>query len=164
MTREDFTSNRTLQNIVDEFMYAYASAIIDTDHSATGNLALNQEKIIQYDGRFFSIYLSLEDYWKYLEYGTRPHFPPLEKIKEWIRIKPVTPLPQANGKLPTENQLAFLIGRKISRVGTPATHLLEDTQNTFRLADKIQQEMIEIIGNRIKEYSEEYWGGTQKIK
>ena len=164
MTREDFTSNRTLQNIVDEFMYAYASAIIDTDHSATGNLALNQEKIIQYDGRFFSIYLSLEDYWKYLEYGTRPHFPPLEKIKEWIRIKPVTPLPQANGKLPTENQLAFLIGRKISREGTPATHLLEDTQNTFRLADKIQQEMIEIIGNRIKEYSEEYWGGTQKIK
>lgn len=164
MTREDFTSNRTLQNIVDEFMYAYASAIIDTNHSATGNLALNQEKIIQYDGRFFSIYLSLEDYWKYLEYGTRPHFPPLEKIKEWIRIKPVTPLPQANGKLPTENQLAFLIGRKISRVGTPATHLLEDTQNTFRLADKIQQEMIKIIGNRIKEYSEEYWGGTQKIK
>lgn len=164
MTREDFTSNRTLQNIVDEFMYAYASAIIDTDHSATGNLALNQQKIIQYDGRFFSIYLSLEDYWKYLEYGTRPHFPPLEKIKEWIRIKPVTPLPQANGKLPTENQLAFLIGRKISRVGTPATHLLEDTQNTFRLADKIQQEMIKIIGNRIKEYSEEYWGGTQKIK
>ena len=164
MTREDFTSNRTLQNIVDEFMYAYASAIIDTDHSATGNLALNQEKIIQYDGRFFSIYLSLEDYWKYLEYGTRPHFPPLEKIKEWIRIKPVTPLPQANGKLPTENQLAFLIGRKISREGTPATHLLEDTQNTFRLADKIQQEMIKIIGNRIKEYSEEYWGGTQKIK
>ena len=164
MTREDFTSNRTLQNIVDEFMYAYASAIIDTNHSATGNLALNQEKIIQYDGRFFSIYLSLEDYWKYLEYGTKPHFPPLEKIKEWIRIKPVTPLPQANGKLPTENQLAFLIGRKISRVGTPATHLLEDTQNTFRLADKIQQEMIKIIGNRIKEYSEEYWGGTQKIK
>lgn len=164
MTREDFTSNRTIQNIVDEFMYAYASAIIDTNHSATGNLALNQEKIIQYDGRFFSIYLSLEDYWKYLEYGTKPHFPPLEKIKEWIRIKPVTPLPQANGKLPTENQLAFLIGRKISRVGTPATHLLEDTQNTFRLADKIQQEMIEIIGNRIKEYSEEYWGGTQKIK
>lgn len=164
MTREDFTSNRTLQNIVDEFMYAYASAIIDTDHSATGNLALNQQKIIQYDGRFFSIYLSLEDYWKYLEYGTRPHFPPLEKIKEWIRIKPVTPLPQANGKLPTENQLAFLIGRKISREGTPATHLLEDTQNTFRLADKIQQEMIKIIGNRIKEYSEEYWGGTQKIK
>ena len=164
MTREDFTSNRTLQNIVDEFMYAYASAIIDTDHSSTGNLALNQEKIIQYDGRFFSIYLSLEDYWKYLEYGTKPHFPPLEKIKEWIRIKPVVPLPQANGKLPTENQLAFLIGRKISRVGTPATHLLEDTQNTFRLADKIQQEMIKIIGNRIKEYSEEYWGGTQKIK
>ena len=164
MTREDFTSNRTLQNIVDEFMYAYASAIIDTNHSATGNLALNQEKIIQYDGRFFSIYLSLEDYWKYLEYGTKPHFPPLEKIKEWIRIKPVTPLPQANGKLPTENQLAFLIGRKISRVGTPATHLLEDTQNTFRLADNIQQEMIKIIDNRIKAYSEDYWGGTQKIK
>ena len=164
MTREDFTSNITIQNIVDEFMYAYASAIIDTNHSATGNLALNQEKIIQYDGRFFSIYLSLEDYWKYLEYGTKPHFPPLEKIKEWIRIKPVVPLPQANGKLPTENQLAFLIGRKIRRVGTPATHLLEDTQNTFRLTDKIQQEMIKIIGNRIKEYSEEYWGGTQKIK
>ena len=164
MTREDFTSNRTIQNIVDEFMYAYASAIIDTDHSATGNLALNQQKIIQYDGRFFSIYLSLEDDWKYLEYGTKPHFPPLEKIKEWIRIKPVVPLPQANGKLPTENQLAFKKKKKISRVGTPATHLLEDTQNTFRLADKIQQEMIEIIGNRIKEYSEEYWGGTQKIK
>lgn len=163
MKRDDLISNRTIQTIVDEFMYAYASAIIDTDHSATGNLALNQEKIIQYDGRYFSIYLSLEDYWKYLEYGTKPHFPPLEKIKEWIRIKPVVPLPQANEKLPTENQLAFLIGRKISREGTPATHLLEDTQNIFRLSDKIQKEMIEVFGNRIKEYSEEYWGGTQKI-
>ena len=163
MNRDDLVTNRTIKTIVDEFMYSYASAIIDTDHSATGNLALNQEKIIQYDGRFFSIYLSLEDYWKYLEYGTKPHFPPLEKIKEWIRIKPVVPLPQANGKLPTENQLAFLIGRKISREGTPATHLLEDTQNIFRLSDKIQQEMIEVFGNRIKEYSEEYWGGTQKI-
>lgn len=38
----------------------------------------------------------------------------------WIKIKPVLPRPDKNGKLPTQQQLAFLIARKISREGTPA--------------------------------------------
>ena len=125
-----------INKIVDDFMYSYMSHIADTNHSATGNLALNQRKIIKWDGRYFSISLQLEDYWKYLEYGTKPHFPPISAIREWIRVKPVLPRPY-NGKLPTENQLAYMIANKISRVGTPATHLLENTINDFQLESKI---------------------------
>lgn len=125
-----------INKIVDDFMYSYMSHIADTNHSATGNLGLNQRKIIKWDGRYFSISLQLEDYWKYLEYGTKPHFPPISAIREWIRIKPVLPRPY-NGKLPTENQLAYMIANKISKVGTPATHLLANTINDFQLESKI---------------------------
>ena len=66
----------------------------------------------------YAVDISLLEYWKYIENGTRPHFPPVSAIREWIRVKPVIPRPFENGKLPTESQLAFLIARKISRVGT----------------------------------------------
>lgn len=140
-----------INRIVDDFMYAYLSAISDSDHSASGRLALTQKKIIEFDGRYFSISLQLEDYWKYLEYGTKPHFPPIDKIKEWIRIKPVLPRPLQNGKLPTENQLAFLICRKISKAGTKPTHLLADTVRDFQLESKIYKELEKQFQNAQKE-------------
>lgn len=68
-----------------------------------------------------------------------------DAILEWIRVKPVTPYPDANGKVPTENQLAYLITRKIHRVGykgsdafTEATDsFMADSSNFDRLNDAI---------------------------
>lgn len=134
-----------LDSLMNEFQYAYASNLIENGHTASGNLALNQKHYFVFDGRYYRIYLQLEDYWKYLEYGTKPHFPPVEKIAEWIRIKPVLPRPNTKGKLPTQKQLAFMIARKISREGTKPTHTLQQTIDEFQLRNKVKKLFIESI-------------------
>lgn len=79
----------------------------------------------------YEVVMNLNDYWKYVENGTRPHFPPPDKILTWIQIKPIIPRPDALGRTPTENQLAYLIGRKIAREGTEGTHDLEKTKDAI---------------------------------
>ena len=138
-----------LDSLMNEFQYAYASKLIDTNHTATGNLALNQKHHFVFDGRYYRIYLELEDYWKYLEYGTKPHFPPVEKIAEWIRIKPVLPRPNAKGKLPTQNQLAFMIARSISIKGTKPTHTLHQTIDEFQLRNKVKKLFIDAVKKQL---------------
>jgi hypothetical protein len=54
----------------------------------------------KFNGRYLTISLNLQDYWKYVEDGTRPHFPPIEDILQWIKVKPVLPR-KRKGKLPT---------------------------------------------------------------
>lgn len=77
----------------------------------------------------FEVTMTLNDYWKYVESDTRPHFPPPDKILRWIEIKPIHPRPMANGAIPTPKQLAFLISRKISEVGTKGSHDLEKVKD-----------------------------------
>ena len=134
-----------LDSLMNEFQNAYASNLKETNHYASGNLALNQKHYFVFDGRYYRIYLQLEDYWKYLEYGTKPHFPPVEKIAEWIRIKPVLPRPNAKGKLPTQNQLAFLIARSISKKGTKPTHTLQQTIDEFQLRNKVKKLFMDAV-------------------
>ena len=75
----------------------------------------------------YEVVLSLEEYWKYVEYGTRPHWPPVSAILRWVQVKPVIPRPGADGRIPTQKQLAYLIARKISRVGTEGSDDLRRT-------------------------------------
>lgn len=100
----------------------------------------------------YAVDLSLADYWQYVEYGRCPgKFPPLDKILEWVRIKPVIPRPLSNGKLPTEKQLAFLIGRKIAREGiapTPALAAASDMtfdQFLTRIGDALSADLSEAV-------------------
>ena len=79
--------------------------------------------------RAFEITMTLNDYWKYVEDDTKPHFPPVSKILEWVQIKPIIPRPDANGKIPSPKSLAFLIGRAISEHGTKGSHDLEKTKD-----------------------------------
>ena len=79
--------------------------------------------------RAWEITMTLNDYWKYIEDDTKPHFPPPQKILEWVQIKPVIPRPDANGRIPSQKSLAFLIGRAINENGTTGTHDLEKTKD-----------------------------------
>lgn len=106
----------------------YKIALTDSDRVASGKLLNSVDYIYNSDGRSYSVSLKLEEWWKWVEYGRRPgKFPPVDKILEWIRVKPILPYPDSNGKLPTEKQLAFLIGRKISEEGYEGSHDLERT-------------------------------------
>ena len=79
--------------------------------------------------RAFEVTMSLNDYWKYVEDDTKPHFPPMNKLLEWVQIKPVIPRPDANGRIPSQKSLAFLIGRAINEHGTTGSHDLEKTKD-----------------------------------
>ena len=87
---------------------------INDDRIATGDLLNSVEYIIEKDDRQIEVSLQLKEWWKYVEEDTKPHFPPPDAMLNYIKAKPILPKPDRNGKLPTPNQLAYLIGRKIS--------------------------------------------------
>ena len=106
----------------------YKTNLEASGRRATGNLITSVNTTVTTDEQSFTIELQLEDWWKYVEEGRGPgRFPPVDKILEWLRVKPILPTPMANGKLPTEQQLAFLIGRKIANEGFQGTYDLEHT-------------------------------------
>ena len=108
-----------------EFIELYKSNLVASGRPASGKLAESLSYHVDLGTNVYAVDISLLEYWKYIENGTRPHFPPVSAIRDWIRVKPVIPRPFENGKLPTESQLAFLIARKISRVGTEGTNDFE---------------------------------------
>ena len=87
---------------------------------ASGLLGDSLEKIVEIGDNRFSVSIVLQDYWEYVENGRKPgKFPPPNRIREWILVKPIKPKAGKDGRLPTVNQLAYLIGRKISLEGIP---------------------------------------------
>lgn len=124
---------------------------ITDDRIATGDLLNSVEYIIEKDDRQIEVSLQLEEWWKYVEYDTKPHFPPPDAMLNYIKAKPILPRQDRNGKLPTPNQLAYLIGRKISEVGTTGTHNVRDTVRLIneRYEEKIGQAISEDINNEL---------------
>lgn len=117
------------------------------EHRASGKLQDTCRYIINTGSNSIELSLSLQSYWQYLEAGTKPHFPPIQAIRDWITIKPVLPYPDSNGKLPTPEQLAFLIARKISEVGTQGDGLLQEsitdvmTEFEFQLDEAVTRDV-----------------------
>lgn len=94
--------------------------------SASGKLYDSVQTQVIAGDTALQVTITLEDYWKYTEEGRNPGtFPNLDAIREWVRIKPILPSPFYDGKLPTQDQLAFLIGRKIKEDGIPARPYME---------------------------------------
>lgn len=121
------------------------------DRKASGKLE-DFTTDVEIDENKFRIIFNLEEYWKYVEYGRGPgKMPPISKIEEWIRIKPIVPN-AVDGKVPDTRQLAFMIARKIGRVGTPAFYPLHTTltsQDTEILISAIKQEILKQIAKYI---------------
>ena len=122
---------KVLQEYAVEFRNMYQDNLIRSDRIASGELLNSIEAQVTVNGTAYEVQLRLADYWKYVEEDTRPHWPPLAPILEWVRVKPVLPRPDASGKLPGPEQLAYLISRKIARFGTTGTHDLQKTQETM---------------------------------
>lgn len=80
-------------------------------------------------GGVYSVELKHKDYMKYIENGTKPHFPPFKAILKWVREKPLPTRENSGNKgLPSEKSLAFLIQRKIGREGTEGKPIVARTQ------------------------------------
>lgn len=154
-----------LQEFADSAEVLYREKLIDSDAIADGSLINSVKANITVRNTNYTVYLSLLDYWKYIEEGRKPNskFPPPNEILKWIQSKPIIPRPDQNGKLPTEKQLSFLIGRKIAKEGIKAKPLLTETvesvYNEFidkiveAFAEDVQESAFEIITSQINQSS-----------
>lgn len=106
----------------------YKRKLTDKGINASYKLLNSVETVVRRNDDEFTVTINLEDYWIYVENGRKAgKFPPIDKILEWIRIKPVIPYTDSRGRLPTEEQLAFLIARKIAEQGTEGRKVLFET-------------------------------------
>lgn len=125
-------TSKVLEEYAAAVRNSYQDHLIESDKIASGELLNSCEYRIITGGTEVSVVLDLANYWKYVEYGRKAgKWPPIDKIRDWIKVKPVLPTEMTlkNGKkrLPTENQLAYLIARKIGTEGIEPKHLLRDT-------------------------------------
>lgn len=140
-----------LNSIVQDMLDRYKKAISDSRHMASGQLANTATYKIVINGKWVEIYFNLSDYWKYLELGTRPHFPPIDVIEKWITVKRIVPS-NINSKVPSTRQLAYMICRDISIHGTKPTKLLQKTINE---SDDLIQQLIDVITKQLEQEIEE---------
>lgn len=105
--------------------------------------------VMNVNGNFYEIIFNAPKYWKYANDGRRPgKMPPVNVIADWVRRRNITPYALKNGKLPTTDQLAFMIARKIGRDGTTGIHFLEksiDEQKSYwddKISEAISNDII----------------------
>lgn len=134
-----------IQQLANGIVEQYRKVLADEGINASSTLSNTADVIVELNGDMVVISLQLEEYWKYVEYGRRPgKMPPIDNIKEWIKVKPVIP-DARTGKIPSAEQLAFLIARKIGREGIPARHPINKTvytDITEQIIDAIKAEIV----------------------
>ena len=138
-----------INRIAEELAKSYKQQLSADGKNASGRLSNTASYLVNYNGTLLKISLLLEDYWKYVENDTKPHFPPIDKIRQWIKVKPILPTAR-KGKLPTEKQLAYLIARKISKVGTKGSHSLQSTLDKANIYNKVINEIQNQIIEKLK--------------
>ena len=152
MAEELFYPSRLLallQELGKEVEENYKEHLREHDRVASGDLMRSIHTEVEVNGTTYEVVMNLADYWKYVEYDTKPHWLPKAAIDKWIFIKPV--IPHGNPKPPSPEQLSFLIRRKIAEQGTKGTHDLRDTENAVipmyeeQLLEALQRDTIEYI-------------------
>lgn len=147
---------QALNDYAEAVKNAYTEILKADDHFATGNLINRLEYIVDINNTQTSVSLELEDYWKYLEYGTKPHMPPIETadgrgILPWVKVKKILPSETPGRKLPDNmpldklyKQSAYAIALGIKKKGTEASHNLEEAINDINTRYEV------IIGDAIE--------------
>ena len=134
--------------IASQIAEAYRATLRNDGKVATGRLS-NFSVDIDQDDRWFTIVFELEDYWKYVENGRAAgKFPPIDSIVQWIHVKPI--IPKAYGrKVPSTQQVAFMIGRKIANEGTKPTKALQNTLESGLVSD-LEDQLCDLILSQIE--------------
>lgn len=134
-----------IQQLANGIVEQYRKVLADEGINASSTLSNTADVVVELNGDMVVISLQLEEYWKYVEYGRRPgKMPPIDNIKDWIKVKPIIP-DARTGKIPSAEQLAFLIARKIGREGIPARHPINKTvytDVTEQIIDAIKAEIV----------------------
>ena len=119
----------TLEQYAQEVRNTYQDRLINNDRIASGKLLNSVEYQVVFNGVEYQVQLTLEKYWKYIEYGVsgavkntnRPFkhttWGAYPSILEWVKVKPVIPRPGKNGKIPSPQTLAGAITASIIKNG-----------------------------------------------
>lgn len=131
---EDDILLHILQQYGNQIIDSYRRKLYEGGSNATGLLGNSLSTTVNAENGIYEVTLQIQDYWRYLEYGRLPGtFPNIDAIRKWIQVKPVIPTVQSNGKIPTLEQLTFLISRKIARDGIEPRYYLNNTLDEIDL-------------------------------
>lgn len=131
---------------------------------ATGELADTMETIVEINDEYFKVSIKLQDYWYYLENGTKPHFPPLQAIKEWVEVKGITP-EERNGYKPSIEQLPYMIQKSIGKYGTEAHPFFNENKEIVykefenNIIYAIEEDIAEWVNDNITSAFQSIFGG-----
>lgn len=152
---------KTLNDFADYFIQAARDNLQGNNTNATYAL---YNSIQKYEQKYwigddeFSVKISLEDYWRYVEEGTGPAHVPDARAQYWPKIQPLIDWVQHKEGLPQVEGFAYAVRGKIHKEGTEPQPFFEpakqDAIERFRLAiDLAIQEDIDVfILSKVDEY------------
>lgn len=137
-------TERALREYGERVAAAYREKMRGHEHyTLSPDTLINRvDVIVQKGNASISVALKLADYWKYVEFGTRPHWPPKGAFIKWIEAKPILPHPDDNGRIPTPEQLDYLIRRAIAGQSPNQSSLRNPeggTKGTHDLAEAVEE-------------------------
>ena len=133
----------------------YRKKMDAADYNKQGEL-YNFKWTTEWKDNLFEVNFDLPSYFPFAEYGRRPgKFPPPDAILKWIQFKRLVPRPGRDGKVPSTNQLVYLISRKIATKGTEGKHLFEKTLDDSSL-DNLADKLVELITAEFEKEIEKY--------
>lgn len=159
---DDLINFDNLRAVLEEYGKAvaeqYKANLRRDGRPASHKLEDSIETFVDVDGQDFIVRMRLEEYWKYIEYGTKGwytgnasrKFPPVSAILQWIQVKPVIPRPDAKGRIPSPQSLAYLIGRKIRDFGTKGRADL--TEAKMEVTEQWRERIAEALGHDMQYY------------
>lgn len=142
-----------LEDLAKDIKDNYKAQLELHDRIASGDLINSVSTEIEVNGTTYTVWLNLADYWKYVENDTRPHWVPIEPLKQWARdkIRIGLALPRPDGKMPTPEGLAYTARWKIHEEGTTGTHDLQKTEDAVlpayeeRLLEALERDALNYI-------------------
>ena len=140
-----------------EFERLYKEKLREDDFKATGNLIDSISTKVKVGSDYYIVTFKAKDYWKWVEEGRRAgKFPPKKPIREWIEAKHILPTPDAEGNLPTPEQLTFLIQRAIARKGTIKRYGHEGSHIVYETVEQLNADYIPLMQEALQEDAEHF--------
>ena len=122
---------------------------------ASGKLYKTIDYTITSKSDSYLVTINLEAYWIFLEKGRRAgaKMPPVSAIENWIKVRKIIPRPvtlkSGKQRVPTVQQLAFIIARSIAKKGIQPRpfmrETLAETVETFKekLSAAVKEDVID---------------------
>lgn len=168
-----------LERVLEEYGNAvaelYRQNLIKSDHLATEQLLNSVSYHLVTGDKTYAVTIELADYWRYVEYGRKAggKQPPPDAIKKWMRVRLILPQEVTLHRIvrtktkgtyikdyhPTENQLAYLIGRRIKERGIKGsydlTNAVQECNRQYR--EKITATLQEICSGLVVRWMANYF-------